>query len=467
MDKIEIRYHSICIGMAILFFPFITSIKGIANLGWLGKELSFYPLMAGVFIWGLSCLCYGRKVYIPRIRSVVCLWFFVLAVILSGLLNFVELWGITYGDRTGVYIWFMQMVSICVYVAISLYTYNWLRCYDGDVFRFLYKYLILSFFVAGIYSIFELGSLVGQSVFGDVLSFLDSLFRESDSQNILLTYGRVRSVAVEASYFGMYSGILMPWLFSLIFLAKSRYRILVVLGWIYFTLLNIMSISRTAYFIFLVEMIVYLLLFRRELQKKFFWIALYGGSLILLGVGGGVIYGDFVNVDIFAVFGSLLGGNAGSFSSSNDARLGSQFAALQLFLDYPVYGVGFGTAGLYLVNYYPLWAYASPEIHIWIQEYIAQSGLVSTHGLYSRLLAETGLLGFFAWVLYYISLFSGLLRSVGIEKLSFQLIVKKNLFVTLVGTSLFAFNIDAFRLMSYWVLFAFVWCVIARDGHVR
>ena len=466
MGKIEKTYHSICIGMAILFSPFITSIKGIASLGWLGKELSFYPLMAGVGIWLLSCVLGGKKLYIPHVRPMAFLSAFMLAVILSGLLNFIDLWEIVYGDRTGIYIWFMQTMSICVYVAISLYIYNWIRYYDGDVFRFLYKYLILSFFVAGIYSMFEVGNIVGQSVFSDVLSFLDSLFRESDTENILLTYGRVRSVAAEASYFGMYSGILMPWLFSLIFLVKSRYRILVVFGVIYFTFLNIMSISRTSYFIFLIEMIVYLLLFRIEIQAVKKWIGLYVMSLVLLGIGG-VAYGNFIDIDIVAVFGSLLGGDVGGFSGSNDARLGSQFAALQLVLDYPVYGVGFGAIGLYLPNYYPLWSYASPEIHIWIQEYIAQHALVSAHGLYSRLLAETGAFGFFAWVLYYISLFSGLLRSAGIEKAPVHLIAKKNLFVSLVGTSLFGFNIDAFRVMSYWVVFAFTWYVVARDGHAR
>ena len=83
MGKIEKSYHSICIGMAILFSPFITSIKGIASLGWLGKELSFYPLMAGVGIWMLSCVLGGKKLYIPHVRPMVFLSAFMLAVILS------------------------------------------------------------------------------------------------------------------------------------------------------------------------------------------------------------------------------------------------------------------------------------------------------------------------------------------------------------------------------------------------
>lgn len=454
--------HSFFIGLSVISIPFIGSISGIASLGWLGRELSFYPLVIGMVIWLMNIVIKGESIKIPQNKSFVYLLYFLVIILLSGCINCSEIFYVSFNGQSGLYIFGMQFASMLCYTAISVYVYNWLRMGDLQTnLKLFYKWLLISFFIAGLYSVFELGKILGNETLTNIVVSIDEMFRpQVIDTDTFINYGRIRSVASEASYFGMYSGIIFPWIISLPFLVEYRHKFFIPMVYTYFIILNLLSISRTAYFIFAIQLVLYFILFRKEIKEISAYIINSSVLLLVCLLILNSFFDSKFNFDIVEVFRSILGGDGGMFSSSNDARFGSQYAALSVFFNNPIIGVGFGLAGIYIVDFYPSWSLYNVEIKLWTEGVVTQSGLPSTHGLYSRLMAETGMIGLFVWLLYIFSMAASLLKRINDEYSPRKKIILKGFFISLVGVFMFAFNIDAFRLMAYWIIFSYIWYLI-------
>lgn len=79
-------------------------------------------------------------------------------------------------------------------------------------------------------------------------------------------------------------------------------------------------------------------------------------------------------------------------------RLAYAVAGYRTFETAPLTGVGLGASGLYLFDHYPDWSYVTPEI---ARQLSPDSNLIpNIKNLYVRLLAETGLPGFWFFVVF-------------------------------------------------------------------
>lgn len=82
-------------------------------------------------------------------------------------------------------------------------------------------------------------------------------------------------------------------------------------------------------------------------------------------------------------------------------RLAYAIAGYQVFEEYPLTGVGLGASGLYLFPHYPDWVRVIPEAS---RQLSPDSDLIpNIKNLYVRLLAETGLPGFWLFLLFFLS----------------------------------------------------------------
>jgi len=275
-----------------------------------------------------------------------------------------------------------------------------------------------------------LGKISGNAFSTDVITAVDSLFRSKTVTGDMAEYFRVRSLASEASFFGMYIAILLPWILGRCFLDRSRYPSIFFFIFGYVIVLVLFSLSRTAYILRLGVFVV--------------------GFFAVTMVSFDYVSNTLPETDIGAVYESLFSND----NLSNVARYGSQLAAWNMFLDHPLFGVGYGMYGFYAPQYYPVEAWRSIEIGMWASNGVGWPW-PPTHNLYARVLAELGGVGLMVYLSLLSSLFFRIWRCCVSRDVK-QGTDARLLAMTLLGVVLQGFNVDAFRSISMWIVFALV-----------
>ena len=133
-----------------------------------------------------------------------------------------------------------------------------------------------------------------------------------------------------------------------------------------------------------------------------------------------------------------------------------------MFLDNPFFGVGYGQYPFHYADYVPSWAWISYEVQNWSLN-IPGSLMTPSHGVYTRLLAETGIIGMILWVFTLLSMLWEINKS-GIDSNK-----KRCYLISIVALLLFGLNLDAFRIFYYWVFLGGVYFLERRpvnDGRV-
>lgn len=435
--------------MSVFFLPFISSIGGISSLGWLGKELSFYPLSLGTLIWLLYSAITREKIHIPRNNSIRVMALFISVIVVSDIVNIRALFNNDLGPRNAVIISLTQVCLLIFFCMSSLYIYNWLKITKNT--RVIYKWMVYSFVVSFVYNVIELFKICDLPIANSIIHIIDQLFRMDEYDS---NYGRIRGLASEASYFGMYTAFIMPWIISLVFLTeKMLKKVLIVFVLLVVFIMVIYSKSRVALVSIILEFIIYYWINHR-ISKKMSVATLIVCPLVIV-----MLYFFGKNTIVYNVLTSLSIDHDGGYSYSNLARIGSWIAGVNIFLENPVFGVGYGVVGSMLSSYYPIWCIHVPEIQEWIMIANAHEGLLSTHNLYSKLLAETGIVGFSVWGFYcYVSMdmmLDMIKNSSG--KKNYDYYYRLNITISLIAVMLFGFNVDGFKYMHYWIIFALTW----------
>lgn len=119
----------------------------------------------------------------------------------------------------------------------------------------------------------------------------------------------------------------------------------------------------------------------------------------------------------------------------------------EVFNDYPVLGVGIGNAGYFFPEKMPAFGYGLTEVS---QLMFENPGIPNTKSLWTRILAETGLVGmacFLGWLVVLWASARALNRS---RERTFQAIGLFGQFV-LVGLLIEGFSLDTFALPYFWL----------------
>jgi len=131
-----------------------------------------------------------------------------------------------------------------------------------------------------------------------------------------------------------------------------------------------------------------------------------------------------------------------------------QTAAVKIGLDNPVFGVGLGQFGFNFPKYLPEWALDSYEIKLYLDP--KDKFFPPSHGLFPRLIAETGFIGFFIYISMWILFLIEVLKN---YKNTFKLFNLVILLSTL-SFSLLGFNSDSFRFLGYWFILSLGWYIL-------
>ena len=471
MYKIGSYLHINIIKIAIVLSAFISLYrKAPSFLGGLGQELAFYPFAIGLAIWLAGIILCREKVYIPRAYSFYAFAFLLVWLLLTGIANMNNMLEAEFKGTDGITRFIIQYGTMMFYFLSALYIYNVfckLALSKEKVLMLFENAIMLSAYIMGAYSFFEITSLLGMEYCREIVNVIDTLFRIDEVQGDIFAYVRIRSLTAEASYFGMYCGVIMPWLVWRAFnnTVSPMKRAFNLLFLAYYIVLIIFSLSRTAYFIVLIEFLVFSISYRKQIVRNLLAMGAKVGAFLIVVMAAlmwAISSATVIEIDMLGVLLSFANSSNNVHELSNIARIGSQWAGWYMFLDYPFFGVGYGQYPFYYAAYVPSWAWIRGEVQLWGLN-ITGSVMTPSHGIYTRLLAETGFMGFLAWLFILFSMLWGICKS------DVDLNRKRCYLMSIVALILFGLNIDAFRIFYYWVFLGGVYFLERRpvnDGRV-
>jgi len=135
---------------------------------------------------------------------------------------------------------------------------------------------------------------------------------------------------------------------------------------------------------------------------------------------------------------------------SNQSRFGMQYASIEVFKEHPIIGVGFGQETYYKRFHYPRWATKNNFEFTLHYQNKNEKSFPTSYNIYTRLLAETGLIGV-ALFLYFIYLCLSNSRRVWKNSSGESKILGFILMLSFIGFSLNWLQTDFFRQYGYWL----------------
>ena len=246
------------------------------------------------------------------------------------------------------------------------------------------------------------------------------------SMRELIRTNRISGLAYEPSWLaGQISTIYLPWLFAWLLTGQrtTRFKWLEPVLLVFAGLLLLATFSRGGLLtVAATTVLTFLLVGRRQIGSASRWFASgFRGGLPLVWRLGVII--AIVAAGVGAVWfltrkgyiARLLDTRASSIQeflvqNSAGSRAAYLVGALGAYEEYPWTGVGLGASGFYIYSHLPDWVLTTvPEI---ARQLSPDSSLYpNPKNLYVRLLAETGLIGFFLFLAFQFSLLADALRA--------------------------------------------------------
>ena len=290
--------------------------------------------------------------------------------------------------------------------------------------------------------IFDIDQLKGVFQLFDFVPFVET--------NLDETFKRVSSVSFEPPFLAIYLITSAGWMFSYIVSSRKIARFLPTLM---IFVLTFYSGSRTAlivvtfqFIIFLIALFVLSKKYRLLIERLFIGLVSIG-LLVLVLNGKTVLNAVEKKVDSLNFTENL------SDKISNRSRFGIQYTSILIFKENPILGVGFGQQAYSARSLYPQWATKKNyEFELWYLNDQVRS-FPPGFNMYTRLLAETGLIGF----LLFLTLLGSLIyqsakwvRSKKNEEKTLSIV----LLISFTGFFINWLQFDSFRVFGFWICFA-------------
>ncbi|HKU65851.1 MAG TPA: O-antigen ligase family protein [Rhizomicrobium sp.] len=284
---------------------------------------------------------------------------------------------------------------------------------------------------------------------------------------------RITSVAREPSWFGSYFCVLLPFLWGSLAAAGSRVRkwggmaVLAIMLLLYF-----FGFSKSAYAALVLEVLVLCLtgvIFRwpgRVMAKTFVGLSITCVLLILLAVLAPTLFGKVTDPFVarglaaYQLFKPLLTGDTKFVSIGT--RFGMSAAGIAMGESRPVLGAGLGQFGFHAQNFIPMWGVNDETVN-WLSNDTHQ--WPSTSNLFTRLIAEIGLVG---------ALFYLVIRVLLVFAMGLRLLRKDDplwwrdraIFAILIALTIFDFHRDSFINLDMWVAMGMAIASLTRGQSV-
>jgi O-antigen ligase len=450
-------------GLVLLTLP-VTTFRYVPDF--MGRTLvqpmAIYPV---AILFVLLAIRFIRERRFPLPSNTRLLLAFLLFAVIVSLVGFtlapLPLRNSTYDERV-LRGWFSLIIGL-----LFFFTAFWMNRNEADL-RYSLKWIYAGLFLTIAWSLIQAiavnTSLIPRSLINQIqLSF---------SARPLLQR-RISGFAYEPAWLADQIVIFyLPWLFAAILRRRPvfAYRWLEPLLFLLCITVLIFTYSRGGLLsAILCTIIVFILMGREPLSRAWTWFtapfliirkaAKNSGSLLIrLTILLLLIASVFSAVSFlsrYEYFASIwdFGGDESPVEYLIDISAGPRLAYLvagyQTFEDQPVTGVGLGASGLYLLQRYPEWSQTIPEVARQLSPDSDQ--IPNIKSFYVRLLAETGLPGFWLFVVFFVS-FLAIVRRMAISKSNLlRFVAVAGLFAWL-GIGLRNLTQDSFTIPIMWVI---------------
>ncbi len=442
-----------------LFFFSFNDYEGIPFLGEFKKEAGAIFFLLGFFFLVLNTF-YTHKITIPYKNLVFRIWIvFILWAIICSVLNINTIWNNYLKHTYGAIRFIRQFTSLTISTLIFfLFYYNVLiELSTKEILYKIRKVFFLSFIVASIYGFLEI--LVVYFGFNFLLPLL-KMFDYFPFLEVFVDYGAIRisSICYEPPFFAIYLITISGWMFSYVLTEKSIFRFLpsiIVLVLTYFTG------SRTGLIVVFIQFLVFVCILYKDIKyRKYIFNSIIVSLLIFSSLI--LINGDKITKSISNKMDSLNFSHNLTNNISNQSRFGMQYAALQVFKENPIMGVGFGQQAYHSRLHYPGWSTKKNYEYAMFYKNSAEPSFPPGYNLYTRLLEETGLIGFFIFLFFiFVSIkeTKKMIRTTCYE----TRILGYILFITFIGLYINWLQIDSFKMYGIWISIAILIIISKRS----
>lgn len=453
--------------------PYMKSILG--ELGVRGPVYVFIPIIIIVLLYFIL----KRQIYFKLSAERILLGLFIIWTGISAIVNINNILANSFKERSGIEKFILQIMVIGFMVAI-MYVTEFIINLNKITLSQVRKYVLISFFIVGAYSILEILRIYNIINVDEIL-MNTSYYIQKLNRGVL--YGdRIRSVTGEASFLGMYIAFAYPWIVSYIFTEKKyTKKVLYALLVIYMLLLVYLTKSRSAYAVVMGEMgltLFGILLFDKKKVNKILVVVVT--ICCAVSISGFNRLNDYIislrqeenteqievvddgyNIDMSV--GDVVQSLNSKTNHSNIARVGLQKSAVKMGISHPIFGVGLGQFGFYADEYIDESTRISNEIQNWMNPESVDYW-PPAFALIPRIIGEQGIVG--------VSLFIGFIL-VTIFKFVFKYMKEKEntleifMAVSLVGVVVSTFNADTYALPHMWILFGIITYLANRPNEKK
>ena len=428
----------------IFFMPF-NSWDGIPFLGEYYRDSCVLFFIAAFLI-----LLFKKKIKLPFHSPIFyILVIFFLWALLSTALNTETVSQYYFKQTSGTTRFIRQFLSLIIAAFILPITfYNCFLNFETE--KLLYKIrrvIYYSFIIVIIYSIVEVLIVKFNLQFlkKPVLNLFD-YFPFVDAKTDL-RLGRISSVTFEPPALGTYLITIFSWMCSYIITSKSYYKHIPSIAVI---LLAFISGSRAAFFIILIQAIIFIVVISQSQQYS----KLFTNIIVALSITistGLIISAPKIISYLDNEIQSFKLDNA-DHSLSNKSRFGIQYAMYEVFLENPIIGVGYGQQAFESRSKYPSWAKRNNwEFRL---KYLNQNNkrFPPGYNLYLRLASEVGIVGVGILLLFISYILIWCYNNINSKNNLLGIII----FISIVGFLLNWLKMDTFRIYGFWICLALI-----------
>jgi O-antigen ligase len=447
-------------GAALFTLP-ITSFRYFPFLGegTYVRPLALYPVALLLLIVFFQVT--RGNAAIPRPGTLIPLLGFVLIALaatgIGSLLDPLPLRGQEYLGRV-LRAWVTVLIGLSFFIAAI-----WMNRSEDDL-RFSVKWLLAGFVMDILWSGVQSLAFYTPLLKKVTVTHWQRLF----SMRELVKTNRVSGMAYEPAWLaGQIATVYLPWLFASLLtrLRVTRFKWLEIILLGFAVLLLLATFSRGGLLTALgASALTFLFVGRAELRAAWTWFASgfrQGGINLFLRAGLVVVsLGALAGAGLFLsqkeYITRLFGTDAENVSdfiieNSAGARAAYNYAAWGTYQENPVTGVGLGASGFYIYDHLPDWALTTvPEI---ARQLNPENRLYpNPKSMYLRLLAETGLIGFFVFLAFLFSVLGDALHALQSGTITTRYLGIAGLF-TWFAVVLYNVTQDSFATPNIWINF--------------
>lgn len=431
--------------LGLFFFPF-NGYEGISGLGEFKSESGAIFLFVGFLFLIVNALA-TKKIIIPYKNLIFQLIIlFVIWCLITTVFNFNTVSANYFKQTSGINRFVRQYIALLLssLVFFLLYSNVLAKMKLKEILFKIRKVFLWSLIIASIYGFLEiLVTAFGFRFFYQIIEIFNYFpFLESN----FYPGGRISSISYEPPFLAIYLITISGWMFSYILTSSHSLRFLPTIS---ILILTYFSGSRTGLVVIFIQLIIFsVFLYKDPRFKKYITNFLIGFTIIFSVLL--VLNGEKVIKSVTEKIDSLDFKNNLTKNVSNQSRFGMQYASLQVFLENPIIGVGFGQQTYHNRTHYPTWATRNNyEFELYYKNK-KERAFPPGYNIYTRLLAETGLVGItlFLMILCFSINEIRLLMKRAKEEEKTLLII---LLISLIGLYINWFQIDTFRMYGIWL----------------